>query len=103
MTNIKVVKNSENITTISQACNTYNLSRFRVKNNQSTSINYGKVYKIIQLNNFNSSNKDYRLIDVNSHYESRCFCRNDFKSLSQFIEYLINNDHEVYIAEGNEE
>lgn len=101
MTNIKVVKNTykENITTISEACNTYNLSRFRVKNNQSNSINYGKVYKIIQLKNFNQNNKDYRLIEANSHYELHCSCIDDIRSLNQFIEYLMNAGYEVYIVE----
>lgn len=99
MTNIKVVKDQEDVTTISQACNTYNLYRFRVKNNQSTSINYGKVYKIIQLNNFRGKDKNYKLVDAISH-TVYYFWTNDFYNLSQFIEFLINKDYEVYIVEN---
>lgn len=100
MTNrIKVVKEAQDITTISQACNTYNLSRFRVKNNKSTHVDYGKVYKIIQLNNCTYNNNDYRLITEKSHFEAKSFQYYEFFSLSQFIEYLIDRGYEVYIVE----
>lgn len=98
MTDIKVVKELENITTISQACNTYNLSRFRVKYDRNK-IDDDRIFKIIILNNVNQPYRSYKLVTEKSHFDAGYSWPKVFYSLSQFIEYLIDNAYEVYIVE----